>query len=86
MPGACEILQAGPLRAKFYYVYAVDGDRSGEWGGRFPMCTQDKMFTINGSEDCEKRGFKKSGFFEIDTGELNTWVVQLDESGRTGRQ
>ncbi len=84
MPGACTVPRPGPLRAKFYYIYAVDGDRGGEWSGHFPMCTQDKMFTINGTEDCEKRGFKKSGFREIDTGELPSWVVQLDETGRTG--
>ena len=86
LPGACDILIAGPLQAKFYYIYAIDGDRNGEWGGRFPMCTQDKMFTIEGNDDCEKRGFHKSGFREIDTGELPTWMVQLDPSGRTGRR
>jgi uncharacterized membrane protein len=86
MPGGCDVLISGPLRGKFYYIYAIDGDRSGEWGGRFGMCTQDKMFTIEGVEECEKRGFHKSGFFEIDTGELPSWVVQLDESGRMGRK
>ena len=84
-PGKCEVLQPGPLRAKFYYVYAIDADRGGEWGGRHVMCTQDKTFTIIGVEDCEKRGFTKRGFFEIDTGELQSWVIQLDESGRTGQ-
>lgn len=84
-PGMCEMLQEGPLRAKFYYIYAVDGTRGGEWGGRHMMCTQDKKFTIYGVKDCEKRGFTKNGFFEIDTGEFSTWVVQIDETGRTGK-
>jgi uncharacterized membrane protein len=84
MPGGCEALLGGPLHGKFYYVYAIDSDRGGEWSGQHYMCTQNKMFTINGAEDCEKRGFIKKGFQEIDTGELQTWVIQLDESGRTG--
>jgi uncharacterized membrane protein len=86
MPGGCDVLIPGPLHGKFYYVYAVDSDRGGEWSGHYPMCTQNKMFTISGSADCEKRGFMKKGFFEIDTGELPTWLVQLDESGRTGHK
>lgn len=85
MPGACEILQDGPLRAKFYYIYALDADRGGAWGGRHLMCTQDKMFTINDVKNCKERGYMENGFFEIDTGEQQSWVIQLDESGRTGR-
>lgn len=85
-PGACEVLQDGPLRAKFYYIYAIDADRGGEWGGRHLLCTQDKMFTISGVEDCASRGFQRNGFFEIDTGELSSWVIQLDDQGRTGKK
>lgn len=84
-PGACEVVKEGTLKAKFYYIYAIDPDRGGEWGGRYTMCTQDKLFKIQGVEDCEKRGYLKKGFFEIDTGEQASWVVQLDEIGRTGR-
>ena len=46
------------------------------------MCTQEKTFTIKGIEDCLKRGFERTGFFEIDTGEQRTWTVQLTEPGR----
>ena len=84
-PGACEALQEGNLRAKFYYIYAVDSARGDEWGGRLMMCTQDKKFTIYGVKECEKRGFQSNKFFEIDTGELPTWVVYIDETGRTGK-
>ena len=75
---------AGTLVSRFYYVYAVDYDRGGVWGGKAAMCTRDKMFTINGIEDCVARGFEKTGFFEVDTGEQKSWTVQLTEPGQQG--
>ncbi|MDK9696648.1 MAG: DUF1036 domain-containing protein [Siculibacillus sp.] len=79
---SCETLLAGSLVSRYYYLYAVDYDRGGEWSGRSFMCTQEKTFTIKGIEDCLKRGFERTGFFEIDTGEQRTWTVQLTEPGR----
>ena len=81
---ACETILAGPLQSRFYYVYAVDYDQGGEWGGRAVMCTRDKMFTIQGIEDCVARGFSRTGFFEIDTGEQKNWTIQLTVSGQQG--
>jgi uncharacterized membrane protein len=48
------------------------------------MCTRDREFTIRGVEDCLARGFDRSGFFEIDTGEQKSWTVQLTDPGRSG--
>jgi len=81
---SCETLLAGPLVSRYYYIYAIDYDRGGEWSGRSFMCTQEKTFTIRGIEDCLKRGFERTGFFEIDTGEQRSWTVQLTEPGRAG--
>jgi len=84
----CETLLKGPLAGRFYYVYAVDYDRGGEWSGRSLMCTRDREFTIRGVEDCLARGFDRNGFFEVDTGEQKSWTIQLTESSRPagGRQ
>ena len=79
---SCETLVAGALVSRFYYIYAVDYDRAGVWGGKAVMCTRDKMFTINGIEDCVARGFERSGFYEVDTGEQKSWTVQLTEPNR----
>jgi uncharacterized membrane protein len=79
--GACETLMPGPLISRFYYVYAIDYDRGGVWGGKANMCTRDKMFTIKGIEDCVARGYERSGFFEVDTGEQKSWTVQLTAPG-----
>jgi uncharacterized membrane protein len=82
--GTCETLMAGPLVSRFYYVYAIDYDQGGVWGGKAQMCTRDRAFTIRGIEDCVARGFSRTGFFEVDTGEQKSWTVQLTEPGQTG--
>jgi uncharacterized membrane protein len=82
-PRGCETVMRGALAARFYYVYAVDYDRGGEWSGTSYMCTRDREFTIRGVEDCLARGFDRSGFFEIDTGEQKGWTIQLTDPGRT---
>jgi uncharacterized membrane protein len=79
----CETLLRGSLAARFYYVYAIDYDRGGEWSGQAFMCTRDKEFTIRGTGDCLARGYDRTGFFEVDTGEQQTWTVQLTETGET---
>jgi uncharacterized membrane protein len=76
----CETLLRGALVARYYYIYAIDYDRGGEWSGQAFMCTRDKEFTIRGTEDCLARGFDRTGFFEVDTAAQPAWTVQLTES------
>lgn len=76
----CETLLRGALAARYYYVYAIDYDRGGEWSGKAYMCTRDKEFTIRGIEDCLARGLDRAGFFEVDTGDQRSWTVQLTDS------
>lgn len=78
---SCETLLRGGLVARYYYVYAIDYDHGGEWGGKAFMCTREKEFTIRGIDDCLTRGYDRTGFFEIDTGEQGSWTVQLTEPG-----
>jgi uncharacterized membrane protein len=82
----CETVLKGTLVARYYYIYAIDYDRGGEWSGQAFMCTRDKEFTIQGTQDCLARGFDKTGFFEVDTGEQRTWTVQLTETGEGAPQ
>jgi uncharacterized membrane protein len=77
-------LLKGQLAARYFYIYAVDYDRGGEWSGRSFMCTRDREFTIRGVEDCFARGFDRSGFFEVDTGEQKSWTIQLMDPNRAG--
>lgn len=80
----CEVVVDGPLSSRYYYVYAIDYDNGGEWGGQAFMCTREKEFTISGIEDCVARGFERTGFFEVDTGEQRNWTVQLTERPSAG--
>jgi uncharacterized membrane protein len=75
----CETLLKGVLIGRFYYIHAVDYDRGGEWAGTLLMCTDDKSFTVRDTKDCVKRGYKRTGFFEVDTGEERDWTVRLTD-------
>src|SRR6266567_8962185 len=76
---SCDTLLKGVLVARFYYIYAVDYDHGGEWSGKAFMCTREKEFTIRGIDDCLARGYDRTGFFEVDTGDQPSWTVQLTE-------
>jgi uncharacterized membrane protein len=84
---SCETLLKGALVARYYYIYALDYDRGGEWSGQAFMCSRDKEFTIKGTDNCLARGFDRTGFFEVDTGEQRAWTVQLtDANEQPGQQ
>ena len=83
---SCETVLKGNLVARYYYIYAIDYDRGGEWMGQAVMCTRDKEFTIRGISDCLARGYDRTGFFEVDTGEQRAWTVQLTESSEQAPQ
>jgi uncharacterized membrane protein len=77
----CEILYKGKLSSRYWYVHAIDYDSGGEWAGQRFMCTHDKAFSIKGIQDCEKRGYNRTGFFEVDTRGDPDWTIKLTDSG-----
>ena len=79
----CETLLK-TMPSRFIYVHAVDYDRSGEWGGTNMMCTSDRSFLIRNAKDCPKRGYKRAGFFEVDTGEAKDGTVRLTDPNDSG--
>jgi len=83
---SCETLLKGALVARYYYIYALDYDRGGEWSGQAFMCSRDKEFTIKGTDNCLARGFDRTGFFEVDTGEQRAWTVQLTDANEQPAQ
>jgi len=82
----CTALLKGNLIARYYYVYAVDFEKGGSWGGKSMMCIREKVFTIRGIEDCAGRGYQKVGFFEVDTNEETDWTVSLSGEKTTQGQ
>lgn len=77
----CETLLRGTLTSRYYYIHAVDYDRGGEWAGANFMCTADKAFTIRGEQDCQRRGYRRTGFFMVDTNDAKDWTIRLTEPG-----
>ncbi len=89
-PNACEVPIKEDLKPGPYFIYALDYDRGGEWGGIELLCTKDREFYIEGSNDCYARGFDRSGFLTIMTKGLKTWTLNLNdaqksESGALGK-
>ena len=76
---SCETLLKGALPSRFVYVYAVDYDRGGEWSGTNFMCTADKSFLIRDITDCQRRGHRRTGFSEVDTGTGKDWTIRLSD-------
>jgi uncharacterized membrane protein len=85
-PGKCLPLLKGDLIAKFYYIYAVDYDKGGSWGGKAMFCIRKTIFTIRGFNNCKEREFDQVGFFEVDTGEETDWTVSLSGDKSTQGQ
>ena len=77
---SCDTRLRGALVARYYYIYAGDYDRGGEWSGHAFMCSREKEFTIRGTDNCLARGYDRTGYFEVDTQEQRSWTVQLTDT------
>jgi uncharacterized membrane protein len=82
-PKNCLTLLKGGLIARYYYVYAVDYQKGGSWGGKSMLCIRDKIFTIRGFDKCVERAYSKVGFFEVDTGDETDWTISLSGAKTT---
>ena len=82
---SCSDILKGKLNARYYYIHAEDYVRDGEWAGKAFMCVKNKSFTIKSAEkDCEQRGYRKAGFFEVDTTNEDNWTIRLTDPGENG--
>lgn len=82
----CEVLLKGAVPSRVIYVYAIDYDRGGEWAGTNYMCTHDKSFAIRDVTDCQRRGYRRTGFFEVDTGDAKDWTIRLSDPESSGAE
>jgi len=82
-PETCSSLIEGDLNSRFYYIYAEDADKGGQWRGDVFLCTNEREFKIEGVQDCFTRGHIKTGFFEIDTENRANWMVRLTEQSQS---
>ncbi|MEL6298987.1 MAG: DUF1036 domain-containing protein [Pseudomonadota bacterium] len=81
----CETLLKGRVPSRFIYVYAIDYERGGEWAGKTFMCTAPKSFSIQGVKECSERGYERSGFYEVDTGDASDWTIRLTDPATENR-
>src|SRR6476469_7430615 len=49
---SCETLRRGSLLARYYYIYALDYDRGGEWSGQAFMCSRYYVNDTAATENC----------------------------------
>jgi uncharacterized membrane protein len=85
-PEVCASVVEGELASRYYYLHAEDADTGGRWRGPVFMCTSSKQFKIKGLKDCFARGFERTGFFEVDTGNQKSWQVRLNEADQTKKE
>ncbi|MBI1211786.1 MAG: DUF1036 domain-containing protein [Alphaproteobacteria bacterium] len=85
-PGQCEKVIRDRLSERFVYAFAERGGDAQDkpWSGAFNFCTRAQIFEIEGAEDCEGRGFRKTGFLQIDTGDRPgvTFEFRKEEPGQ----
>ena len=81
-PQQCKVLLQGDLIARYYYIFAIDYDKGGTWSGPATLCIQDKIFTIRGRTNCEARGYRTQGFYEVDTGEKLDFTIMLNDDSK----
>jgi uncharacterized membrane protein len=73
---ACMILWSGPIRHRYYLIYAKSETTNGEWGGDVWICVSNQPFTITGGI-CPG-GYNRRKFKEVDTGkEENQFTYNL---------
>lgn len=82
----CASVIEGDLASRYFYLHAEDAISGGRWRGPVFMCTTSKEFKIDGIKDCFARGYERTGFFEVDTGDQKNWQVRLTQTNQTEKE
>ena len=76
---ACATLLPEKLSARYYYLYASDGE-AGIWPGSHAFCVKPSgKFRIFGRAHCAEHGYDRKSFFEVDTGQNPDWTQSLSD-------
>lgn len=81
----CTSVIEGNLASRYYYLHGEEANAGGRWRGPVFMCTSNKQFRIKGIKDCFARGYERTGFFEVDTGDQRNWQVRLTDANRSNK-
>ncbi|HYU31108.1 MAG TPA: DUF1036 domain-containing protein [Thermoanaerobaculia bacterium] len=74
--GECKEVVSGDLENRYYYGYAEDSGTR-RWGGSYNFCTRPQAFQNIQNTNCEAQGFLTTGFFQIDTGDADSYTQDL---------
>ncbi|MBS0275893.1 MAG: DUF1036 domain-containing protein [Proteobacteria bacterium] len=79
-PNKCEAVVPGRLKARYYYLYAVDGG-AGSWDGARKFCVGigDGRFQSRVRSHCAARGMDTKGFFAVDTKDAADYTQSLSD-------
>lgn len=72
----CQTVKDGELTSRYFYYTAVSENYTWPGEGYF-FCTTSEKFTITGDEDCEERGYRRTNFHEVDTGQAESFTLRL---------
>jgi uncharacterized membrane protein len=84
--GQCEKVIKDRLTQRYLFAHASNdkGGADGAWAGKFPFCTKDSVFEMEGGENCDSRGGERTGFFAIDTQGRPGAVYNFNPKGASG--
>lgn len=79
-PKKCEAVVPGRLKARYYYLYAVDGG-AGSWDGARKFCVGigEGKFQSRVRSHCAARGMDTKGFFAVDTRDATDYTQSLSD-------
>ena len=79
-PKNCVAVVPGRLKARYYYLYAVDGG-AGSWDGAHKFCVGigDGKFQSRIRSHCAARGMDSKGFFAVDTRSASNYTQSLSD-------
>jgi uncharacterized membrane protein len=77
----CANVIRGDLQNRYVYVYANDVFGQPLLDGTQSMCVDADRFSISGTDDCWKRGYRQAKFVEVDTQAQKSWTLFLNDPG-----
>jgi uncharacterized membrane protein len=84
MPGRCTVALVGDIVQDNHYVFARSMDahqgRVKYFSGAESFCTLSKDFTIEGRDNCARRGYDADDFFAVATTPGKNWTTTFSET------
>ncbi|KHQ54262.1 DUF1036 domain-containing protein [Mameliella alba] len=78
-PGECKPVMGRDLGRRYFYYRATTP--GGDFDGPFSFCSTPDPFTIAGDKDCAARGYDKTRFRKVDTGNAADFTLTLVADG-----